>query len=135
MLFPKNTKYKKLHKNKNNYVKKNYNNLLNFAFFAIKSLGFIRLSSKLLNIILFKTQGVSKKITKIWLLAFPNKSATKKKEKARMGKGVGSFYRWFCYIKVGQVIFEFESTTKLLALRVLIKVQQLIPIKLRLLNT
>jgi ribosomal protein L16/L10AE len=91
VLFPKNIKYKKVHRHKNKNLKKGYSNFLNFAFFAIKALENMRLSSKLLNIILFKIQNVGKQIGKA--LVFPNKSATRKKEKARMGKGVGVFFR------------------------------------------
>jgi ribosomal protein L16/L10AE len=64
MLFPKNIKYKKVHRHKNNNLKKGYSNFLNFASFAIKALENMRLSSKLLNIILFKIQNVGKQVGK-----------------------------------------------------------------------
>lgn len=51
-----------------------------------------------------------------------------------MGKGVGVFFRWFCFVKTGQIIFEFESLNKLSASLALARVQKLVPIKLRLIN-
>lgn len=111
MLVPKNFIYKKVHKKK--YALSFYEpkaSLL-FGIFGIKSLGLMRLNSKLLELLLYKLNRLTKK-SKVWLRVRPSKSLTKQKEKSRMGKGVGSIESWVCLIKPGQILLEFNASLK-----------------------
>ncbi len=134
MVFPKNIIYKKIHKKKLTSLKKSYSYFLSFSYFAIKSLEPVRICSKLLSVVLFKIRNLGKKVKKVWLLIFSSKSSTKKKEKTRMGKGSGIFYKWFCNIHAGQLILEFEPTTDKVSYLVYKKMQSLLPNKIYLIK-
>jgi large subunit ribosomal protein L16 len=111
MLVPKNFTYKKVHKKKHALSFFQPKSSLLFGFFGIKALGFMRLDSKHLEILLYKLHKLTKK-SKLWVRVNPSKSLTKQKEKSRMGKGVGSIDRWVCLIKPGQTLLEFNAPIK-----------------------
>jgi large subunit ribosomal protein L16 len=111
MLIPNNFIYKKVHKKKYSLSFFKLKSSLVFGFFGIKSLGFMRLGSKHLELLLYKLNKVTKK-TKVWVRVKPSKSLTKQKEKSRMGKGVGSVDRWVCLLKPGQTFLEFNASKK-----------------------
>ncbi len=52
---------------------------------------------------------------KLWIRAFPDKSATKKPEETRMGKGKGMPLYWVSVVRRGKIIFELGGVNEELA--------------------
>lgn len=47
--------------------------------------------------------------SKLWIRVFPHHPVTSKPIGSRMGKGKGKINSWFCKVKAGQVLFEWEN--------------------------
>lgn len=60
----------------------------------------------------FIARRLNKKSKKIIRISLTHR-LYKKPNKSRMGKGIGKFYRWYGYIKPGQILFEFNSLKKI----------------------
>ena len=50
-----------------------------------------------------------KKVGRVWIRIFPDKSITKKPAETRMGKGKGSPEYWVAVIKPGRILFEIDG--------------------------
>ena len=56
--------------------------------------------------------AISRKVRKVgrmWIRIFPDKSITKKPAETRMGKGKGSPEYWVAVVKPGRILFEIEG--------------------------
>ena len=56
--------------------------------------------------------AISRKVRKVgrmWIRIFPDKSITKKPAETRMGKGKGSPEYWVAVVKPGRILFEVEG--------------------------
>ena len=53
-----------------------------------------------------------RKIGRLWIRIFPNKSITKKPAETRMGKGKGSPDSWVSIIKPGRILYEVDGLTE-----------------------
>ena len=59
--------------------------------------------------------AISRKIRKVgrlWIRIFPNKSITKKPAETRMGKGKGAPEYWVAVVKPGRILFEIDGLTE-----------------------
>jgi large subunit ribosomal protein L16 len=133
MLFPKNFKYKKIHH-------KNWTKVLNFSCaikigtFAIKTLKFIRVESKQIQLLSRSISRIVGKSSKFWIYIFPNNTITKKSEKSRMGKGSGNVSCWFYPLLPGDSLIELEFINTKLALKILNICNNLLASKFKLVN-
>ena len=50
-----------------------------------------------------------RKVGRMWIRIFPDKSITKKPAETRMGKGKGSPEYWVAVVKPGRILFEIEG--------------------------
>jgi len=50
-----------------------------------------------------------RKVGRLWIRIFPDKSITKKPAETRMGKGKGSPEYWVAVVKPGRILFEIEG--------------------------
>lgn len=105
---------RKFHNNHKNIL--NYKcHILKLGSFGIKSITGGRLTEVKVNILLRllskNLKFISKKSNsiKFWNSVFMNSTLTSLSTESRMGKGKGAVYTKFCYIKPGQVIFEFSG--------------------------
>nr|AVK39580.1 ribosomal protein L16 [Sheathia arcuata] len=105
---------RKLHNNHKDIL--NYKcHILKYGSFGIKSITGGRLTELKLNILLrllnknLKFMSRKSNSIKFWNLVFMNSTLTSLSKESRMGKGKGAVYTKFCYIKPGQIIFEFSG--------------------------
>ena len=56
-----------------------------------------------------------RKVGRMWIRIFPDKSITKKPAETRMGKGKGSPEYWVAVVKPGRILFEIEGLSELKA--------------------
>jgi len=94
------------------------NHLLKFGTFGLKSKFYLRLP-KQKNILLYallkkKLKNIiqNHKEVKIWNCLIFNQNITKLSLESRMGKGKGSIYANTCFIKPGNILFEFKGINK-----------------------
>ena len=114
MLSPKRTKYRKTFKNFHKTFKESNNNL-SFGSFALKSLGFGRITSKQIEAARRAITRKVKRKGKLWIKIFPHIPVTNKPTEVRMGKGKGTLAYWGCPIQPGTLLFELEGVSKELA--------------------
>ena len=108
MLSPKRTKHRKTFKNIP-VTLKHSNNQLSFGSFALKSLGFARLTAKQIEAARRAITRKVKRKGKLWINVFPHIPVTSKPTEVRMGKGKGSLSYWCCPLKPGTLIFELDG--------------------------
>lgn len=115
MLFPKKTKFKKMHR-RDSYRKEYRVTRLIRGECGIKALESGRLTSKQLE---SSRKAIVKKMRrfgKVLIRVFPDVSITKKPTEVRMGKGKGSVDHWCSNVNSGRILFEFLGVSQSLAL-------------------
>ncbi|MGX7577084.1 50S ribosomal protein L16 [Candidatus Vidania fulgoroideorum] len=105
MLFPKNRKYKKSMKRRNNKLLNKGTKSL-FCQFSITSISFGRINSKQLESARIVIKRLIKGKGKFFLRIFPDKPLTKKPIEVRMGNGKGDVYEYVSNIFPGKILFE-----------------------------
>ena len=115
MLFPKKTKYRKMHR-RDSYKKEFRVNNLFRGEFGIKSLRSCRVTAKQLEAARKTMTKKMKRVGRLLLRIFPDIAITSKPAEVRMGKGKGSLDYWCSNINSGRVLFEFQGVSKIVAL-------------------
>jgi len=108
MLSPKRTKHRKTFKNIPSTLKHS-DNQLSFGSFALKSLGFARLTAKQIEAARRAITRKVKRKGKLWIKVFPHTPVTSKPTEVRMGKGKGTLAYWCCPLKPGTLLFELDG--------------------------
>jgi len=129
MLMPKRTKYRRVQKGR---IKGNATRgtRINFGDFGIKALEPGRITSRQIEAARIAMTRRMKRVGRVWIRIFPDKSITKKPAETRMGKGKGSPEYWVAVVKPGRVLFEIGgNVTPELAKEALRLAQQKLPIK------
>jgi large subunit ribosomal protein L16 len=114
MLFPKRTKYRKMHR-RDSYKKEYRVNSLVRGDFGIKSLRSCRLTAKQLEAARKTMVKKMRRMGRILLRVFPDVAITSKPAEVRMGKGKGSLDYWCSNINSGRILFEFQGVSKPIA--------------------
>nr|YP_009515602.1 ribosomal protein L16 [Sirodotia delicatula]AVK39603.1 ribosomal protein L16 [Sirodotia delicatula] len=92
--------------------------ILKFGFFGLKSITSGRLTELKINTLLrllnknLKILSKNSTSVKFWNLIFMNSTLTSLSPESRMGKGKGSIYAKSCYVKPGQILFEFSGISE-----------------------
>jgi large subunit ribosomal protein L16 len=110
MLSPKKTKHRKTFKNLTSTLKYSDNRLY-FGSFALKSLGFARLTAKQIEAARRAITRKVKRKGKLWITVFPHIPVTSKPTEVRMGKGKGTLSYWCCPLKPGTLLFELDGVS------------------------
>tara|TARA_R110001592_G_scaffold150202_5_gene376022 strand:- start:7596 stop:8015 length:420 start_codon:yes stop_codon:yes gene_type:complete len=110
MLSPKRTKHRKTFKNLPSTLKHS-DNRLSFGSFALKSLGFARLTAKQIEAARRAITRKVKRKGKLWIKVFPHIPVTTKPTEVRMGKGKGTLSYWCCPLKAGTLLFELDGVS------------------------
>lgn len=114
MLFPKKTKFRKMHR-RDSYKKEfRVNNLIRGEF-GIKSLRSGRITAKQLESARKTMLRKMRRVGRILLRIFPDVAISSKPAEVRMGKGKGSLDYWCSNIHSGRIIFEFQGVSKVVA--------------------
>ena len=114
MLFPKRTKYRKMHR-RDSYKKEFRVNTLYRGEFGIKSLRSCRITAKQLDSARKTMIKKMKRVGRLLLRVFPDIAITSKPAEVRMGKGKGSLDYWCSNVNSGRVLFEFQGVSKVIA--------------------
>jgi large subunit ribosomal protein L16 len=114
MLQPKRTKFRKMHKGRNDGLAWN-GNAVSFGEYGLKatSSGFItarQIESARRSISRYVKRG-----GKIWIRVFPDKPITKKPIEVRMGSGTGNVEYWVAPIQPGRMLYEMEGVSEEIA--------------------
>lgn len=111
MLMPKKTKYRKVHRGKIRGKAQNGVTILygDYALVAVES---GRISSRQIESVRVTINRKLKKIGKLFLRMFPQKSITKKPAETRMGKGKGNPEFWVCVVKREKILCEIEGVSR-----------------------
>lgn len=129
MLMPKRTKYRRVQKGR---IKGNASRgtRINFGDFGIKALEPGRITSRQIEAARIAMTRKMKRVGRVWIRIFPDKSITKKPAETRMGKGKGSPEYWVAVVKPGRILFELGgNVSPELAKEALRLAQQKLPIK------
>ena len=114
MLQPKRQKYRKQFRGKMT-GKAFAGAQLEFGDFGLKSLSCGWLSARQMEAARKTIAHATKRVGKVWLRVFPDKSYTKKGAGVRMGGGKGEIEGYVAVIKPGRILFEIGGVTQEIA--------------------
>ncbi len=108
MLQPKRTKYRKVHKGRNNgltFVATK----VSFGEFGLKAITHGQLTARQIEAARRCITRYVKRGGKLWIRVFPDKPITKKPIEVRMGNGKGNVEYWVAPIQPGRMLYEIEG--------------------------
>jgi len=110
MLAPKKVKYRKQQKGRRRGIASRGNDL-SFGDYALQAMECGWLTTRQIEAARKTIAHATKRIGKIWLRVFPDKSYTKKGAGVRMGGGKGEIEGYVCVIRPGRMLFELGGVT------------------------
>ena len=128
MLMPKKTKYRKVQKGRIKGKSKGARTLF-FGDYGIVAVESGRITARQIESARVTVNRKLKKIGKLHLRMFPNKSVTKKPAETRMGKGKGSPEYWVFIAKRGRVLMEVSEVDEVAAKNILKSASYKLPLK------
>lgn len=131
-MFPKNTKYKKMHRGRLK-GKASKNNKLQFGEYGIQALEPKWVTSNQIEAARRVISRYIKKTGFLWIKIFPDKSVTARAEESRMGSGKGSVKYWVAVVKKNTILFELKDLPKELAIQALTIASSKLPLKTKIL--
>ena len=131
MLSPKRIKYRKPHKG-NLKGMANSGNYVCYGTYGMKALESGWITNRQIEAGRISLSRRVRKIGRLWIRIFPNKSITKKPAETRMGKGKGSLDHWVAVVKPGRILFEIEGVDREMAEEAFRNAGHKLPIKTRL---
>ena len=111
MLSPKRIKYRKPHKG-NLKGMANSGNYVCYGTYGMKALESGWITNRQIEAGRISLSRRVRKIGRLWIRIFPNKSITKKTAETRMGKGKVSPDSWVSIIKPGRILYEVDGLTE-----------------------
>jgi len=108
MLRPKRTKYRKVHKGRNEGLSWN-SNQVSFGEYGLKATTWGQLTARQIESARRTISRHVKRGGKLWIRVFPDKPITKKPLEVRMGNGKGNVEYWVAQIQPGRMIYEMEG--------------------------
>ena len=133
MLSPKRTKYRKQQRGRLK-GKACRNNKLDRGEYGIQALEPIWLTSRQIEAVRRTISRYTKRIGKLWIKVFPDKSVTARAEESRMGSRKGAVEYWVVVIRPGNILFEITGVPKEIAMEALKVACYKLPIKTRILS-
>jgi len=113
-LMPARVKYRKMHRG-NRAGLAYRGSTVAFGEFGLKSLERCWLDTKQIEAARVAINRSMKRRGKVWIRIFPQKSFTKKPLETRMGKGKGPLESWVAVIRPGNILFEVDGVTEIIA--------------------
>lgn len=127
MLFPKRTKYRKVHRGRLKGV--STANKVLFGDYGLKATQPIWLTSRQIESTRRSIIRYVRKTGKIWIRIFPDKAITERVSESRMGSGKGSVSYWVSVVKPAAILFEINGLSRNQAYEVLKTASHKLPIK------
>jgi len=114
MLMPARVKFRKMQRG-NRAGLATRGNSVAFGEYGLKALERCWMDTKQIEAARVAINRAIKRRGKVWVRIFPDHSFTKKPLEVRMGTGKGAVESWVAVIKPGQVLFELDGVTEVLA--------------------
>jgi len=111
MLQPARTKFRKMHKGRNNglaFVA----NKVSFGEYGLKAVEHGQLTARQIEAARRTISRYVKRGGKLWIRVFPDKPISKKPIEVRMGNGKGSVEYYVAQIQPGRMIYEMEGVSE-----------------------
>ena len=111
MLAPRKIKYRKPQKGRMRGMS-NSGNYVSFGSYGLKAMESGWITSRQIEAARITISRNVRKVGRMWIRIFPDKSITKKPAETRMGKGKGAPEYWGAVIKPGRILFELEGLSE-----------------------
>ena len=108
MLAPRKIKYRKTQKGRMRGMACT-GDYVSFGSFGLKALEAGWITSRQIESARITISRRVRKVGRMWIRIFPDKSITKKPAETRMGKGKGSPEYWVAVVKPGRILFEIDG--------------------------
>jgi large subunit ribosomal protein L16 len=108
VLAPRKIKYRKTQKGRRKGMA-NSGDYVSFGSYGLKALESGWITSRQIESARITISRKVRKVGRMWIRIFPDKSITKKPAETRMGKGKGSPEYWVAVVKPGRILFEIEG--------------------------
>ena len=108
MLAPRKIKYRKTQKGRMRGMACT-GDYVSFGSFGLKALEAGWITSRQIESARITISRRVRKVGRMWIRIFPDKSITKKPAETRMGKVKGSAEYWVAVVKPGRILFEIEG--------------------------
>jgi len=132
MLFPKKTKYRKVHRNRGSGKGlAQRGSRVSFGEYGLKATTRGELTSRQIEAARRSITRFLKRGGKLWIRVFPHKPITQKAAEVPMGSGKGSVEYYVACVKPGAVIFELEGVSENMARDAFTRAAHKLPIKSR----
>lgn len=134
MLSPKKTKYRKMHRGRLK-GKACRNNKLQSGSYGIQAMEPTWISARQIEALRRTILRYTKKVGKLTIRIFPDKSITARAKESRMGAGKGAVIDWVAVVLPGVILFELGGEIpKEIALKALKHAMYKLPIKAKILD-
>ena len=110
----------------------NSGDYVSFGSFGLKAMEPGWITSRQIEAARIAISRKVRKVGRMWIRIFPDKSITKKPAETRMGKGKGSLDYWIANIKPGRILFEIEGVDRSMAEEAFRNASHKLPIKTKL---
>jgi large subunit ribosomal protein L16 len=108
LLAPRKIKYRKTQKGRMRGMA-NSGDYVSFGSYGLKAMEAGWITSRQIEAARITISRKVRKVGRMWIRIFPDKSITKKPAETRMGKGKGSPEYWVAVVKPGRILFEIEG--------------------------
>ena len=105
MLAPRKVKFRKTQKGRMRGMA-NSGDYVSFGSYGLKALEPGWITSRQIEAARITISRKVRKVGRMWIRIFPDKSITKKPAETRMGKGKGPVDHWVAVVKPGRMLFE-----------------------------
>jgi large subunit ribosomal protein L16 len=127
-LSPKRTKFRKKHKG-NRKGRAKGGDKVSFGDFGMQVLEAGWITARQIEAARVAISRQVKKLGKIYVRVFPDKSFTRKPAETRMGTGKGAVEGWVAIVRTGRVIFEVEGVSAEIAKTAFTRAHHKLPLK------
>ena len=108
MLAPRKVKFRKTQKGRMRGMASS-GDFVSFGSYGLKALEPGWITSRQIEAARITISRKVRKVGRMWIRIFPDKSITKKPAETRMGKGKGAPEYWVAVVKPGRILFEIEG--------------------------
>lgn len=108
MLAPRKIKYRKIQKGRRRGMATS-GDYVSFGTYGLKAMEAGWITSRQIEAARITISRRVRKVGRMWIRIFPDKSITKKPAETRMGKGKGAPEYWVAVVKPGRILFELDG--------------------------
>ena len=128
MLSPRKVKWRKTQKGKMRGMS-NSGDYVSFGTYGLKAMEAGWITSRQIEAARITISRRVRKVGRMWIRIFPDKSITKKPAETRMGKGKGAPEYWVAVVKPGRILFEVDGLEEKEAMEAFSVCSHKLPIK------